>query len=259
MITAGIDMGAKTIKAVLMKDNKIIAKSIGLGGFDQRASAEKVFNEALAEAKISRKDIEYITVTGIGRKEIIMHPPISAEKEVTEVTAAAKGGTYLFPQVRTVIDVGAEEGRAIRCDAKGKVIDFAVNEKCAAGAGSFTEAMSRALEVPMEQIGEISLTSEKLIPMNAQCAVFAESEVVSLVHAKTPKADIAHAVNDAIASRIASMTRRIGMEKEILLIGGVAKNKGFVKSLKDNLQTEIITSPETEFVGAIGAALSSGN
>jgi benzoyl-CoA reductase subunit D len=256
MITAGIDMGAKTIKTVLMENNKIIAKSIGLGGFDQRASAEKVFNEALSLAKISRNDIGHITVTGIGRKEIIMHPPISAEKEVTEVTAAAKGGTYLFPQVRTVIDVGAEEGRAIRCDANGKVIDFAVNEKCAAGAGSFTEAMSRALELPMEEIGEISLSSEQVIPMNAQCAVFAESEVVSLVHAKTPKADIARAVNDAIASRIASMTRRIGMEKEVLLIGGVAKNKGFVKSLKDNLQTEIITTPDTEFIGAIGAALS---
>jgi len=186
MTTAGIDMGAKTIKAVLMKNNKIIAKSIGAGGFDQRASAEKVFNDALSQAKLSRNDIEHITVTGIGRKEIIMHPPISADKEVTEVTAATKGGTYLFPQVRTVIDVGAEEGRAIRCDANGKVIDFAVNEKCAAGAGSFTEAMSRALELPLEQIGEISLSSQQVIPMNAQCAVFAESEVVSLVHAKTP-------------------------------------------------------------------------
>jgi len=114
MITAGIDMGAKTIKTVLMKDNKIIAKSMGLGGFDQRASAEKVFNDALAQAKLSRNDIEHITVTGIGRKEIIMHPPISADKELTEVTSAAKGAIYLFPQVRTVIDVGAEEGRAMQ-------------------------------------------------------------------------------------------------------------------------------------------------
>lgn len=255
MITAGIDMGGKTIKVVIMKDNKVIAKNIALGGFDQRASAEKVFNETLAQANMQRNDIEHISVTGIGRKEIIMHPPISADKEVTEVTAAGKGSVYLFPSVRTVIDVGAEEGRAIRCDAAGKVIDFAINEKCAAGAGSFSEAMSRALEIPLEQMGELSLTSQQVVPMNAQCAVFAESEVVSLVHAKVPKPDIAKAVNDAIASRIASMTRRIGMEKDVLLIGGVSKNKGFVKSLRENLQTDIITTPDCEFVGAIGTAL----
>ncbi|MDI6788975.1 MAG: acyl-CoA dehydratase activase [Planctomycetota bacterium] len=255
MITAGIDMGAKTIKVVIMQDEKIISRSIGESGFDQRSSAEKIFDEALSQAKMSRNDIEHITVTGIGRKEIIMHPPISADREVTEVTASAKGIIYLFPSVRTVIDVGAEEGRAIRCDATGRVIDFAVNEKCAAGAGSFTEAMSRALEVPFTEMGELSLKSQQVIPMNAQCAVFAESEVVSLVHAKTPKEDIARAVNDAVASRIASMTRRIGMEKDIALIGGVSKNNGFVKSLKDNLQVDIITTADGEFVGAIGAAL----
>jgi benzoyl-CoA reductase subunit D len=187
-----------------------------------------------------------------------MHPPISADKEVTEVTAAAKGSVYLFPSVRTVIDIGAEEGRAIRCDGSGKVIDFAINEKCAAGAGSFSEAMSRALEVPLEQMGEISLTSEQIIPMNAQCAVFAESEVVSLVHAKHSKSDIARAVNDAIASRIASMTRRIGLEKDVLLIGGVAKNRGFVKAIKENLQTDIQIPADCEFVCATGAALLAG-
>jgi benzoyl-CoA reductase subunit D len=255
MITAGIDMGAKTIKVVILKDDKILSKNITIGGFDQRASAEKVFDEALSHANLTRNDIDHITVTGIGRKEIIMHPPISADKEITEVTSAAKGAVHLFPSARTIIDVGAEEGRAICCDASGKVIDFAVNEKCAAGAGSFAEAMSRALEVPLEQLGDISLTSGQVIPMNAQCAVFAESEVVSLVHAKTPKSDIARAVNDAIASRIASMTRRIGIEKDILLIGGVSKNKGFVKSLGDNLQVNILTTPECEFVVAIGAAL----
>jgi len=255
MITAGIDMGGKTIKVAIMDDNKIIAKKIILGGFDQRASAEKVFNETLEEAKLSRNDIDHISVTGIGRKEIILHPPISADREVTEVTAAAKGGVYLFPSARTIIDVGAEEGRAIRCDAAGKVVDFAINEKCAAGAGSFAEAMSRALEIPLEQMGEMALTSHQVVPINAQCAVFAESEVVSLVHAKVPKPDIAKAVNDAIASRIASMARRIGMEKDVLLIGGVSKNKGFVRALKENLQTEILITPDCEFVGAIGAAL----
>ncbi|MFQ6113417.1 MAG: acyl-CoA dehydratase activase, partial [bacterium] len=130
-----------------------------------------------------------------------------------------------------------------------------VNEKCAAGAGAFTEAMARALEMPVEEFGELSLKSSQEIPMNAQCAVFAESEVVSLLHAKTPKEDIARAVNDAIASRISSMVRKVGFEKEIMLIGGVAHNVGFVGALKKDFETDIITPPHPEFVGAYGAAL----
>lgn len=256
MITAGIDMGGKTIKIVIMKDGKIVGKSIILGGFDQRTAAEKAFSEAMAQAKIARNDIDDISVTGIGRKEVYMHPPISANNEVTEVTADAHGALYLFPSARTVIDVGAEEGRAIKCDDKGKVIDFAVNEKCAAGAGAFTEAMGRALEVKVEEMGDLSLKSTQAVPMNAQCAVFAESEVVSLVHAKTAKPDIARAVHDAIASRITSMVRRIGIEKDIILIGGLSKNKGFVDSLKRSLETDKLLIPaDAEFVGAIGAAL----
>ncbi len=256
MITAGIDMGAKTIKVVILKDNKIVAQSIILGGFDQRTAAEKIFSEALEKAKLTRNDIEDITATGMGKKEIYMHPPISANNEITEVSADSRGATYLFPSARTVIDVGAEEGRGIKCDDKGKVIDFAVNEKCAAGAGSFTEAVARALEVKVEEIGDLSLQSKEAVAMNAQCAVFAESEVVSLVHAKTSKADIARAVHDAIASRISSMVKRIGSEKEVCPIGGAAKNKGFVDSLKRALELDKLLIPEEpEFVGAIGAAL----
>ncbi|MEK7448999.1 MAG: acyl-CoA dehydratase activase [Planctomycetota bacterium] len=270
MITAGVDMGAKTIKVVILsakgesasggKDWQIIAKSIILGGFDQRGAAEKAFADALNQAKISRNDIDDITATGLGKKEIYLHPPISANREVTEVSAAARGAVFLFPSVRTVVDVGAEEGRAVKCDSKGKIIDFAVNEKCAAGAGSFTEAMSRALEVKIEEIGDLSLLSTKAVPMNAQCAVFAESEVVSLVHAKTPKADIARAVHDAIASRISSMVKRIGLEKDVALIGGLARNKGFVNSLTQSLGVDKLLMPdEPEFAGAIGAALISAD
>ncbi len=157
--------------------------------------------------------------------------------------------------MRTVIDVGAEEGRAIKIDDRGKVADFAINEKCAAGSGTFTEAMARALEVKLEKLGELSLKSTQAISMNAQCAVFAESEVVTLIHRKTPKADIARAIHDAIADRITSMVRRVGIEEKIALIGGVAKNVGFVHSLKNDLETDLIIPDDTQFVGALGAAL----
>jgi benzoyl-CoA reductase subunit D len=140
-------------------------------------------------------------------------------------------------------------------DAHGKVVDFAINDKCAAGAGAFVEAMARALEVKLDEIGPLSLQASKAVPMNAQCAVFAESELVSLVHAKTPKPDMARAIHDAIADRIVSMVRRVGMEPEVVLIGGVARNVGFIQSLGRGLDMEVKLPADPEFVGAIGAAL----
>jgi len=250
MITAGIDMGSKTIKVVIVKDGQIIGKSIKLAGFESRETAEAVFAEALDAAGISKDEIENIIATGAGRK----NAPYT-EHEITEVGSDVRGVHQLYPGARTVLDVGAEEGRAIRVTKDGKVMDFAINEKCAAGAGAFTESMSRALEVPITELGALSLQSTQTTPMNAQCAVFAESEVVSLVHAKTPKQDIARAVHDAIASRIVSLARKVGFEPDVVLIGGVAHNKGFVDSLARALESKIIVPDEPEFLGAFGAAL----
>jgi len=204
----------------------------------------------LVAGGLKKEDVNHITATGAGKREVDF-----ANDTVTEVGADAKGVSILFPSARTVIDVGAEEGRAIKTDEKGKVVDFAINEKCAAGSGAFTEAMARALEVKLEDMGELSLKSDKSVQMNAQCAVFAESEVVTLIHAKTPKEDIVKAVHDAIASRITSMVRKIGVEQDVALIGGVAKNKGFVKSLKNDLGTELLLPEDPEYVTALGAAL----
>ncbi|MCK4949636.1 MAG: CoA activase, partial [Thermoplasmata archaeon] len=174
--------------------------------------------------------------------------------ELTEVTAASKGATMLVPSARTVIDVGAEEGRAMHTDAEGKVLDFVINERCAAGAGSFTEAMARALEIEVEEIGPLSLKATEAVPMNAQCAVFAESEVVTLVHQKTSKENIARAIHDAIASRISSMARRLSIEQDIVLVGGMANNVGFVESLRRELNMDVTVPDEPEYVAALGAA-----
>lgn len=250
MINVGIDVGAKVVKAVICKNGAILAKSEILSGFEAKENANKLLKELLESCGISKEDVNSITTTGSGRKEIT-----SADYSLTEVTADVIGACALFPGARTVIDIGAEEGRSIRCDEKRKVVDFAINEKCAAGAGSFTESMARALEIPIEDFGQISLKSTQAIPMNAQCAVFAESEVISLLHAKTPKQDIARAVNDAIASRISSMAKKVGYEKDIVLIGGVAHNIGFKKSLEEALDSEIIVPDDPEYVGAYGAAL----
>jgi len=251
MIAAGLDMGAKTIKALILKDGKIAGRAIGLGGLEQKKNAAEVLDRALDDAGVTREQVDKWCATGAGRA----YSPVEGA-EVTEVTAAARAARARFPEANTVIDVGAEEGRAIRVEGAGKVVDYAINEKCAAGAGAFTEAMSRALEVKLEELGALSLQSTKPIPMNAQCTVFAESEVVTLVHQKTPKEDIARAVHDAIADRIVSMARKVGVEREIVLAGGMAFNVGFVDSLKRKLDVdELIVPDDPEYLGAHGAAL----
>jgi len=192
-----------------------------------------------------------VAATGAGRKALTF-----ATAQPTEIAADARGALALSPSARTVIDVGADEARAIRLGPGGKVIDFAINEKCAAGAGAFVEAMSRALEMPLGEFARASLDSTETIPMNAQCTVFAESEVVSLIHANTPPADIARAVHDAMASRVSTMVRRIGIEDPVVLGGGTALNVGFVRSLSQALGgVDIQVLEEAPYLGAHGAAL----
>jgi benzoyl-CoA reductase subunit D len=250
MVTAGIDVGAKNVKVVIQEDGKVLGKGLIPAGLDAKAAIEQAMDAALKDADLTRDKVEKIFATGAGRKEVT-----DADDSYTEVGADAAGALHLYTDARTVIDVGAEEGRAIRVDERGKVIDFAINERCAAGAGAFTEAMARALEVPLEELGKLSLSSTKAVPMNAQCAVFAESEVVSLIHAKTEKRDIARAVHDAMATRITSMARRVGVEPEVALIGGVAKNPGFVDALQRDLEMEVLIPDDPEYVSAYGAAV----
>src|SRR5574340_426217 len=168
-------MGSRTVKVVFVEN----------------------LNVDLEGAGLSRDQVGRVVATGAGRKQVKF-----ANEDITEVSAGAMGAVFMCPSSKTVIDVGAEEGRGIKADPAGKVVDFAGNEKCAAGAGAFAESMSRALQLSLKEFGEASLRSDKTIPMNAQCTVFAESEVVSLIHSSTPKEDIAKSVLDAVASRV---------------------------------------------------------
>jgi benzoyl-CoA reductase subunit D len=250
MITAGIDMGAQSVKVVILKDGKVMARSLVATGFEPLEAAKKALDEAISKAGISRDDIKSMVSTGAGRKNVTF-----ADKSITEVTADSKGVNWLHPSVRTIVDIGAEEARGISCDAQGKVLDFAKNDKCAAGSGAFVESMARALEIKVPEMIELSLKSTKDAPINATCAVFAESEVVSLIHSKIEKADIAHAVHDAIASRVSSMVRRIPIENDIALIGGVANNAAIVDVMKKHLGVELVVPEDPQFVSALGAAL----
>jgi benzoyl-CoA reductase subunit D len=252
MISAGIDCGAKNTKTVIMQDGKIIGKGMVLTGFDQAKAVQDSLALAVQQAGITRKDIERIFGTGSGKDAIK-----AASDTVNDIEAMAKGAHYFFPNARTVADVGAEEGRAAKLDEQGNAVDFAINEKCAAGAGAFIEAMSRALEVTIEEMGPLCLQSGRDIPMNAQCVIFAESEVIGLIHSKTSKPDISKAIHDSIASRIVSMIRRIGVNEDVALIGGVGHNKGFMGCMTQQLKVNKIYVPEDpEFGSAVGAAVS---
>lgn len=251
MITAGIDCGAKNTKTVILKDGEIVGKGSVLTGFDQEKAVEDSLAQAVGAAGISREDIEKIGGTGSGSDSIKM-----ADVLINDIKAMGKGAHYFFSNARTVADVGAEEGRAAKLDEKGNPVDFAINEKCAAGAGVFIEAMGRALETRLEEMGPLALKSDKKIPMNAQCVIFAESEVVGLIHAKTDKADISKAIHDAMASRIVSMIRRVGVNEGVVMIGGVAKNPGLVELMKKELHVENLFIPDDpEFGAAVGAAV----
>ncbi len=251
MITAGIDCGAKNTKTIILKDGEIIGRGTVLTGFDQGKAVEQSLDKALENAGISEVDVERKCGTGSGKNSIK-----NVAGLVNDIKAMAKAANFFFPKARTVTDVGAEDGRAVKIDEKGGVVGFAINEKCAAGAGVFIEAMGRALETPFEEMGPLALKSDKEIPINAQCVIFAESEVVGLIHAKTEKADISKAIHDAMASRIVSLIRRVGVNEDLVMIGGVGYNPGFVEAMKRELRLDKIYVPEApEYGAAVGAAV----
>lgn len=251
MLCAGIDVGAKTIKVALVRDGHIVALASSTGGFEAREVAGRLLLAALKDAGAARGDVDHVTATGMGRNSVDF-----ADSTVTDITAAARGAAFYFPGATTVVEVGAEESRAVKTDGRGRVLDSAVNQKCAAGSGAFTESMARALGMELSEFGEKSLEATSAIAMNAQCTVFAESEVVSLIHKNVEKKEIAKAVHDAIATRVASLVRRVKLEGEVVLLGGLAYNPGFRKSLMENLAVERLNVPEKpEFAGSVGAAL----
>jgi benzoyl-CoA reductase subunit D len=250
MITAGIDVGAKNVKVVILKDGDTIATAIESTGIDEKTGIESALKKALKVAGISKDDLDKIVSTGIGSKLVD-----AADEEVSINIADARAMHVLEPSAKTVIDLGAEEGRVILTD-EGRVTGYALNDRCAAGAGTFVDSMARILEVTSEQFGEMALKSENPSQISAQCTVFAESEVISLVSSdKTPE-DIARAVVDAIAERTNAMSMGLTVERPVAMIGGTARNVGVVESLSKALQVDNLIIPENpDFVGALGAAI----
>ncbi len=250
MITFGIDIGSVSAKAVLMENNIIIDKELTFSGYNTVQTAEMLYKTLLTRNGIDTIEAYNVVATGYGRKNVDF-----AEKKITEITCHAKGAHFLNKDIRTVIDIGGQDSKVISLDEEGNVKDFMMNDKCASGTGRFLEVMARALEVNLDEFAEISLASKAPAKISSICTVFAESEVVSNIAKGNYRNDIAAGIHASVASRVISMANRISLNPEIMMTGGVARNKAVVSALENLLKRNIIIDELAQFTGAIGAAL----
>lgn len=251
MYVMGIDSGSTSTNAVIMDgDHKIVASAVVRTGAKSGESAQRILDEVLSEAGLKREDISWIVSTGYGRVSIPF-----ADENVTEISCHGRGAHYFNPAVRTILDIGGQDSKAIRLNEKGEVADFVMNDKCAAGTGRFLEMIARSLEVDVDELGSIALQSKEDIEITSMCSVFAESEVISLIANNREKTDIANGICRAVANKSYSLLKRVGLEAEFMMTGGVAKNAGVVRAVEEKLGTKLYICPEPEIVGAAGAAL----
>ncbi len=250
MPTAGIDVGSLTAEVVILEQDQILSYVIRPTGANSRRAAEMAMEEALNKAELSSSDLSCVVATGYGRISIDF-----VDKRVTEITCHGRGAYYWNPAVRTVIDIGGQDSKVIRLANHGRVVDFAMNDKCSAGTGRFLEVMAQALEVEIEQLATLSNRALNAVSISSMCTVFAESEVVSLIAQGLPREDIARGLHRSIADRTAGLVCRIGLEEQVMMTGGVAHNSAVVAALADKLKTKIIIPSEPQIAGALGAAL----
>jgi predicted CoA-substrate-specific enzyme activase len=246
---AGIDIGSTMTKAVILGDG-VIASVIGPTGPEQRRLANRVMEEALRKAGLAFDAMTYIVSTGYGRINVPF-----ADKQVTEISCHAKGVSSLFPNARTIVDIGGQDSKAITIDQNGRVTNFIMNDKCAAGSGRFVEVIADTVGLKLEQMGDVSLQSTHPAQISSICTIWAQQEVASRLAEGTPIPDLIAGVHRSLADRVARMVKRLKLQKEVILTGGGGKNKGLVKALSEQLDCEILVPEEPLITGALGAAL----
>lgn len=248
---AGIDIGSTMTKVILVdQKDKILASIIGPTGAEHRHLALKVMDEALQKAGLILEGVDFIVATGYGRINVPF-----ADKQITEITCHARGIKALFPSARIIIDIGGQDSKGIKLDGEGKVANFVMNDKCAAGTGRFLEVISETLGLRLDQLGDISLKAKSLVKISNTCTVFAEHEVTSRLSEGAPIPEIVAGLHESIAGRVVNMVRQLGIEKEVVVTGGGAKDIGLVKAIEDKLGFDVLVPPEPFLTGALGAAL----
>jgi predicted CoA-substrate-specific enzyme activase len=251
MIVAGVDIGSSSAKAVLLEDERIISTSTIPTGLDSAETARCVMNAVLLNNGLGMKDIEYVVSTGYGRVNVPF-----ARKNITEISCHARGVVSLLPEVRTILDMGGQDCKAIRCDGDGTVLKFVMNDKCAAGTGRYLERVASALGLPIQDIGGMSLqTVEGPVKISSYCTVFAEDDVILLVRQGKQINDILAGVCESLAERTQSLILKLGLVEDFSICGGIAKNIGVVTRLEKILGVKASIAPEPQIAGALGAAI----
>lgn len=247
----GIDVGSTQTKGIIVNDRlEIVGRAlIDTGAYVTRA-AERCFDEALLTSGLKREEVAYVVGTGYGRYKVNF-----GDAQITEISCHARGASYLFPRTRTVIDMGGQDAKGIKVGEGGDVKDFVMNDKCAAGTGRFLANAAEALGLPLDDIGEISLRAKNPVRLTTVCTVFVESDIMSYLAQGKKIEDILGGVHSAIAARTISLVRRVGIEPEVTFTGGVSRNIGMVQALEDKLGMKLNVSPDSHFVGALGASL----
>ncbi|UCD25266.1 MAG: 2-hydroxyglutaryl-CoA dehydratase [Gemmatimonadota bacterium] len=248
---AGVDVGSTQTKAVIINEHKEIAsRALTDTGANVIHAAEAAFEEALRNGDIREEEVEYVVGTGYGRYKVTF-----GNTQVTEISCHGRGAVHMFPGTRTVVDMGGQDTKAIRVSDSGEIVDFCMNDKCAAGTGRFLGAASTALEIDLPQLGPTALRGERAVKISTTCTVFAESEVLSWLGKGKKIEDILLGVHKSIAARSAGLLRRVGIEEEVTFTGGVAKNLAMIETLNERLGLEVNVSEDSHFMGALGAAL----
>ncbi len=248
---AGVDVGSTQTKAAIINEaGEIVGRALIDTGANVVRAAENAYMQALEGAGLEEREVEYVIGTGYGRYRVTF-----GNTQVTEISCHARGAVHMFPGTRTVLDMGGQDTKAIQVSVDGEIVDFCMNDKCAAGTGRFLGAASSALEIPLPNLGPTALEAQRPVRISTTCTVFAESEVLSWLGKGKKIEDILMGVHQSIAKRSIGLMRRVGIEDEITFTGGVAKNTGMIYSLEENLGHKLNVSEDSHYMGALGAAL----
>lgn len=251
-IVAGCDVGSLAAKAVIMERRRVVASAIVRSGPKPAESAKNAMDEALAKAQLTIDDIACCVGTGYGREKI----PFVSES-VSEISCHGKGAQFLIPSARSIIDIGGQDCKVIKLDAKGNLVKFITNDKCASGTGRFLDVMAKVMNIPVSELGALSLSAKDPITLASMCTVWAQADVIKHINERRPAADICAGINTAMANRVAMLANAMGLENDICMTGGVAKNKGVVHALERILGKRIkdVRQVDPQLMGAVGAAL----
>ncbi|OGQ77841.1 MAG: hypothetical protein A3F90_19460 [Deltaproteobacteria bacterium RIFCSPLOWO2_12_FULL_60_19] len=248
---AGIDVGSTQTKGIILnQDREIVARALIMTGANVTRAGVNCFNEALKLAGLEREQVAYIVGTGYGRYKVTF-----GDAQITEISCHARGASFLFPNTRTVIDMGGQDAKGIHIGADGDVKDFVMNDKCAAGTGRFLGSAAEALLLDLDDLGPLALKAKNPVRLTTVCTVFVESDIMSYLAQNKKVEDILGGVHSAIAARTISLVRRVGIEPEVTFTGGVSRNIGMVQALEAKLGMKVNVSPDSHYVGALGAAI----